>query len=303
MNRPSQSQTKNQDHLIWDLGKRHLSFGERPLVMGILNVTPDSFSDGGKHFSVENAVDAAFRMEDQGAAIIDIGGESTRPYSDPVDSEEEMRRVLPVIEAITSRLTIPISIDTSKADVAEAAVNAGAEIINDVTGLEGDPRMLSVASECKVGVCVMHMKGTPQTMQNQPQYKNVVQEIHEYLLARLKHCVTNGIKPERVCLDPGIGFGKTHEHNIELVRNANRFLETGRPILVGHSRKGFIGNLLGDKEADRTAATLGVSLALASKGVHLLRVHDVGWTVDAIKLFKTSISGVNNLASEKPQQA
>jgi dihydropteroate synthase len=254
--------------------------------MGILNVTPDSFSDGGKHLSPQTAVDAALRMEDEGVDIVDIGGESTRPYSDAVAVEEELRRVMPVIEALAGRLTIPISIDTSKAKVADAAVGAGAEIINDVTGLEGDPDMPRVVTAHAVGLCVMHMQGTPQTMQDNPRYDNVVEEIHAYLTARLQFCLDLGLPRERICLDPGIGFGKTHQHNLELIRGIRRFQEIGCPLLVGHSRKGFIGQVLGDKEADRTAATLGVSLALAAAGVDVLRVHDVRPTVDAIRLFE-----------------
>lgn len=262
-----------------------------PLVMGILNVTPDSFSDGGQHFESADAISAALKMEDEGAAIIDIGGESTRPYSNPVSEEEELRRVVPVIEVLSQRVAVPISIDTSKARVAEEAVAAGAEIINDVTGLEGDPRMPEVVTKHEVGVCVMHMQGSPQNMQDNPSYEDVVQEIHHYLLARLEACLELGIPKDRVCLDPGIGFGKTHQHNIELIRNADHFLSTGTPILVGHSRKGFIGSLLGDKEADRTAATLGVSLALASRGIHILRVHDVRQTFEALKLYCHCMSG------------
>lgn len=277
--------------LHWDIGKRKLSMTAGPLVMGILNVTPDSFSDGGQHFESADAISAALKMEDEGAAIIDIGGESTRPYSNPVSEEEELRRVVPVIEVLSQRVAVPISIDTSKARVAEEAVAAGAEIINDVTGLEGDPRMPEVVTKHEVGVCVMHMQGSPQNMQDNPSYEDVVQEIHHYLLARLEACLELGIPKDRVCLDPGIGFGKTHQHNIELIRNADHFLSTGTPILVGHSRKGFIGSLLGDKEADRTAATLGVSLALASRGIHILRVHDVRQTFEALKLYCHCMSG------------
>lgn len=285
---PSRDEIRPQDQepRSWDLGRRKLLLAERPRVMGILNVTPDSFSDGGKHLAAARAVDAALRMEEDGADIIDIGGESTRPYSDAVAVEEELRRVMPVIEALASRLTIPISIDTSKAAVAMAAVDAGAEIINDVTGLEGDPQMPNVAVSRSVGVCVMHMQGTPQTMQDNPSYENVVEEIHDYLVARLAFCLNLGIAKQRVCLDPGIGFGKTHEHNLQLVRGIGRFREIGCPLLVGHSRKGFIGQVLGDKAADRTAATLGVSMALAAAGVDILRVHDVRFTVDALKLFE-----------------
>ena len=274
-------------NLQWDIGRRSLDLGGRPHVMGILNVTPDSFSDGGQHFNPSDAISAALRMEDDGASIIDIGGESTRPYSEPVSESEELKRVLPVIEGLSDRVQIPISIDTSKANVARAAVAAGAEIINDVTGLEGDPEMPSVVNQVGVGVCVMHMQGTPQTMQDNPSYNDVVEEIHDYLTARLNACLQLGIPKKRICLDPGIGFGKSHAHNLQLVQNADFFLQSGVPILVGHSRKGFIGSLLGDKDADRQAATLGVSLALASRGVHILRVHDVRETVDALKLYCT----------------
>ncbi|MEM0925127.1 MAG: dihydropteroate synthase [Planctomycetota bacterium] len=270
----------------WNLGRRTLSFHDRPLVMGIVNVTPDSFSDGGKHRNCVDAIDAALRMEDDGAAIIDIGGESTRPYSDPVAAEEERERVIPVMEGLQSRLSIPISVDTSKAIVADAAVQAGAEIINDVTGLEGDPEMPSIAVCHGVGVCVMHMRGTPQTMQDDPKYADVVAEIESYLRERLQSCLNAGIRRDRICLDPGIGFGKTHEHNLELLRHTSRFTSMPSPILIGHSRKGFIGKLIGDKLADRTAGTLGVSLAAAAAGADVLRVHDVRETVDALKLFR-----------------
>jgi dihydropteroate synthase len=271
---------------LWDLGRRQLDLSRRPLIMGILNVTPDSFSDGGRHFDPQTAADAALKMEADGADIIDVGGESTRPYSRAVPVDEELRRVIPVLEKLRPRVKVPISIDTSKAAVAAAAIDAGAEIINDVTGLEGDPDMAALAVQRGVGVCVMHMRGTPQTMQDNPRYQDVVAEIHDYLVARLQFCLNLGIQQQRICLDPGIGFGKTHEHNVTLVREVDRFLDIGCPLLVGHSRKGFIGHLLGDKQADRMAATLGVSLALAASGVDVLRVHDVRETVDAVKLFK-----------------
>lgn len=269
----------------WKIGRRTLTFQSRPLVMGILNVTPDSFSDGGKHFSTQAAINMALQMQTDGADIIDIGGESTRPYSDPVGTEEELRRVIPVIEALAPRLNVPISIDTSKAAVAQAAIDAGAEIINDVTGLEGDPEMLPVAVGSTAGVCVMHMQGTPQTMQDNPSYRNVVEDIYEYLRKRFEFCIDAGIAPERICLDPGIGFGKSHEHNLELLRHTERFCQLDAPILIGHSRKGFIGKVLGDKAADRTAGTLGVSLAVAAAGADIVRVHDVRPTVEALKLF------------------
>nr|WP_145392147.1 dihydropteroate synthase [Stieleria neptunia] len=254
--------------------------------MGILNVTPDSFSDGGRHDDPRAAIELALQMQADGADIIDIGGESTRPYSDPVTANEELARVLPVIAGLAGRLSIPISIDTSKAAVAKAAIDAGAEIINDVTGLEGDAAMPALAADAQVGVCVMHMKGTPQTMQDDPTYDDVVEEIYQYLQQRMEFCLGAGLRRERVCLDPGIGFGKTHEHNLRLLQRTARFCELDAPILIGHSRKGFIGKLLGDKTADRTAATLGVSLAVAAAGADIIRVHDVKPTVDALTLFR-----------------
>jgi dihydropteroate synthase len=259
--------------------------GKGPLVMGILNVTPDSFSDGGRHFSIEAAVDAAIRMADDGADIIDIGGESTRPYSTPVSADEERRRVVPVIEKLAGRVWVPISIDTSKAAVAEAAIAAGAEIINDVTGLEGDPGMIEVAARSGAGVCVMHMRGTPQTMQDDPHYEDVVAQIESYLRQRLRWCLDHGIALERVCLDPGIGFGKTHAHNLELLRATRRFVDIGRPVLVGHSRKGFIGKVLGDPDAGRDNGSVGVSLAVAAAGADIVRVHSVKPNVEALRLF------------------
>ncbi|MGB0595673.1 MAG: dihydropteroate synthase [Rubripirellula sp.] len=256
--------------------------------MGILNVTPDSFSDGGKHDSPKVAIEAALQMERDGADLIDIGGESTRPYSDPVGVAEELERVMPVIEELVGVLSIPISIDTSKAAVAAAAVNAGAEIINDVTGMEGDPEMVSVALNGGVGVCLMHMRGTPKSMQDNPTYDDVVAEVRDYLIRRRNFCIAAGITASRICLDPGIGFGKTHEHNLRLLREIQQFTDIGSPLLVGHSRKGMIGQLLGDKTRDRMAGTLGVSLAMAAAGVHVLRVHDVQVTVDALRLFEAS---------------
>jgi dihydropteroate synthase len=253
--------------------------------MGILNVTPDSFSDGGTHFSTAAAVESALRMQAEGADILDIGGESTRPYSQPVTAENELRRVIPVIEGLAGRLQIPISIDTSKAAVAEAAIDAGAEIINDVTGLEGDPAMPELAVRHGVGVCVMHMQGTPQTMQDNPTYGDVVEEIIDYLERRREFCLARGIAHDRICLDPGIGFGKTHEHNLELLRHTARFCQLDCPILIGHSRKGFIGKVLGDKTADRDAGTLGVTLAVAAAGADLVRVHNVRLTTEALRLF------------------
>lgn len=253
--------------------------------MGIVNVTPDSFSDGGKFYTPSQAVEHALRLEDAGADILDIGGESTRPYSEAVAIDEELRRIVPVLESLVPRVQIPISIDTSKGKVAQAAIDLGAEIINDVTGFEGDPEMACVAATSGAGVCAMHMQGTPQTMQDNPVYENVVDDILGYLRERDARLIAAGIAPERICLDPGIGFGKTHQHNLQLLESAAVFLQLGRPILIGHSRKGFVGKLIGDSTSDRTAGNVGISLALALKRIQVLRIHDVQATRQALNCF------------------
>ncbi len=269
----------------WQLRTQKLQFGELPCLMAIVNVTPDSFSDGGRFFSAQAAVDQALRLEDEGAGILDIGGESTRPYSEPVSEDDELKRVLPVLEKLQGRVKVPISIDTSKAKVADAALANGAEIINDVTGLEGDPAMIDVAKKWNAGICAMHMQGTPQTMQDAPQYEDVVHDILAYLEQRDRALIAAGIEPERICLDPGIGFGKTHQHNLQLLQSCEVFHKLGRPILIGHSRKGFIAHIIGNKERDRLYGTIGVSLAMARKRMHVLRVHDIRPAREALQLF------------------
>ena len=270
----------------WQLRTKRLTFGPQPLLMGIVNVTPDSFSDGGQFFGHQAAIEQGLKLLDEGAAILDIGGESTRPYSTPVATQEELSRVIPVVEGIhRARPDAILSIDTSKAAVAQAALDAGAEIINDVTGLTGDREMIEVAEVSQAGICAMHMQGTPQTMQDNPTYTDIVAEIHDYLRHRRDALLAAGIDRERICLDPGIGFGKTHEHNVTLMANCHRFHDLGQPLLVGHSRKGFIGRLLGDKEAPRLFGTLGSALALASQGVQVIRVHDVRPLREALTLF------------------
>lgn len=243
--------------------------------MGIVNVTPDSFSDGGKFYAQDAAVDHALKLVAEGADILDFGGESTRPYSAAVDIAEERNRVLPVIERVAAQTTTPLSIDTTKSAVARAAIDAGAEIINDISGLEADPAMLPLAVESGAAICAMHMQGTPQTMQDNPHYGDVVADILEYLQNRLEVFIQAGVEREKICLDPGIGFGKTHQHNLTLAANCEPFLATGRPILVGLSRKGFIGKVLQDKETERTFGTIGAALAVARQKVQILRVHDV----------------------------
>ncbi|QDV76776.1 dihydropteroate synthase [Botrimarina mediterranea] len=256
-----------------------------PVVMGVVNVTPDSFSDGGRFFDADHAVEHALQLAAEGAAILDIGGESTRPGAESVSVDEELRRVVPVIERVAAQSDVAISIDTSKAVVARDSLAAGATLINDITGLAGDAEMLDVvaASDCRV--CVMHMRGTPRTMQDNPQYDDVVGEVMGYLAERRNALEVAGVSRDRILLDPGIGFGKNGAHNLELLRRIGEFHELGCPLLVGHSRKRFLGEVLGDPTADRTAATLGVSLWLTSQGVQVIRVHDVRLTVEALKAF------------------
>ncbi len=257
--------------------------------MGIVNVTPDSFSDGGQFLDTDRAIEHALQLVRDGADLLDIGGESTRPYSTPVSVDEELRRVLPVVTQVCRRAAVPVSIDTSKSAVARACLDAGAEIINDVTGLTGDPRMIDVARSTGAGVCVMHMQGTPLTMQDNPAYDDVVTEIRDYLRSRAEALTVAGIERQRLCLDPGIGFGKTHQHNLTLMANCWRFHELGCPLLVGHSRKGFIAKLLGDnKDADRTAGTIGAACSLAHQGIQIIRVHDVRAVREAIHLFEAT---------------
>jgi dihydropteroate synthase len=271
----------------WRLRTRTLEFGRRPLVMGIVNVTPDSFSDGGQFFDPATAVPHALRLIDEGADILDIGGESTRPYAAAVPLEEELRRVVPVIESVhRQRPDAILSIDTSKAAVAGEAMRRGAEIINDITGLAGDGEMTELAASSGAGVVVMHMQGTPQTMQDEPRYEDVVGEVHEFLRERRDALLEAGIDRQRICLDPGIGFGKTNTHNITLLANCRRFHDLGCPLLVGHSRKAFIGKLIGDKTADRTAGTIGGALALTAQGVQIIRVHDVAAVRQALIVFE-----------------
>ena len=253
--------------------------------MGIVNVTPDSFSDGGHYFDEREAVAHALGLVGNGAHIIDIGGESTRPGAASVSLQEELDRVMPVVEDVCRQTDTPVSIDTSKAAVAEAAVRAGAEIINDVTGLEADADMVDVAVRLQAGVCVMHMLGTPQTMQQNPSYDDVVDEIYTYLQDRKSTLRTARIGADRICLDPGIGFGKKTEHNLRLIRECARFHKLGCPLVVGHSRKGFIGRVLDDDACDRTPGTIGVAISLAQKGVQILRVHDVAAVRQALVLY------------------
>src|SRR4051794_40818592 len=249
--------------------------------MGVLNVTPDSFSDGGVHLRVAPAVTSAWGMLEAGAAIVDVGGESTRPGSGGVDAEEELRRVEPVLADLAGA---PVSIDTSKAAVARRALELGAELVNDVTALRGDPELAGVIADADAYLCLMHMQGEPRTMQTAPTYDDVASEVAAFLEERLRFAVDAGIAEGRICLDPGIGFGKTTEHNLELVRRLDVLLALGRPVLIGFSRKSSLGRILGDPEA-RTgslAASLGAAVAAYERGATILRVHDVREHVEAL---------------------
>jgi len=272
----------------WQLRCRTLAAGRIPLLMGVVNVTPDSFSDGGKFFEAAAALEHGLRLAEEGADLLDVGGQSTRPGSDPVDTDEELRRVVPVVAELCRRTSLPVSIDTDKSAVAREALAAGAEVINDVTALCGDLAMIPLAVESSCGVCAMHMRGTPRTMQQEPVYEDVVEDVFAYLLARRDALIAAGVKQSRIALDPGIGFGKTTQHNLTLLRRAARFHDLGCPLLVGHSRKRFIGEVLADDKADRTAGTVGVSLALARKGVQVLRIHNVAAVRQALVLFEAS---------------
>jgi dihydropteroate synthase len=254
----------------------------RPSVMGVVNVTPDSFSDGGVHLRPESAVTAARRMVEDGAAIVDVGGESTRPGSEGVTLDEELRRVIPVLEAVGD---LPVSIDTAKAEVASRAIELGAELVNDVTALRGDPELVGVVADTGVYLCLMHMLGEPRTMQDDPRYDDVVDEVKAFLEERLAFAVDAGIPEERVCLDPGIGFGKTVEHNFELVRRLGELTELGRPIVIGFSRKSSLGKILGDPDAKTgpLSASIAAAVAAYERGATILRVHDVREHVEALK--------------------
>jgi dihydropteroate synthase len=250
--------------------------------MGVVNVTPDSFSDGGVNLDPDHAAASARRMVGEGAAIVDVGGESTRPGSEAVGLEEELRRVVPVLVQLAGE--VPFSIDTSKARVAGRAVELGAELVNDVTALRAEPDLAGVVAETGAYLCLMHMLGEPRTMQRNPRYEDVVSEVAAFLEERLAFAVEAGVPEERICLDPGIGFGKTVEHNFELIRRLDELTALGRPVVVGFSRKSSLGKLLGDPEAvtGTTAASVGAAVAAYERGATILRVHDVREHVEAL---------------------
>ena len=255
----------------------------QPQVMGILNVTPDSFSDGSKHADVKQALEHALRMIDEGARFIDIGGESTRPGAPEVSLQEELDRTIPVIEAVAKKAQCVISIDTSKAEVMREAVKAGAGLINDVRALQ-EPGALIAASETGVPVCLMHMQGQPRTMQNHPTYQDVVEDVTQFLLERAEVCEKAGIAKEQILFDPGYGFGKSLEHNYALVKHLPKLMDLGYPVLVGMSRKSMIGNLLNRKVDERLAGSISLATIVAQMGAQIIRVHDVKETADAVNI-------------------
>ncbi|HWL10872.1 MAG TPA: dihydropteroate synthase [Planctomicrobium sp.] len=271
----------------WSFSGTHWQLGGFPKLMGIVNVTPDSFSDGGRWTSVSAAVEHALELVEQGADVLDIGGESTRPGADSVDELEELRRVVPVIEQLAGRTTVPISIDTMKSAVAREALAAGSVIVNDVSGLTSDAGMVDVCAGSDCGVILMHMQGTPKTMQLNPRYEDAVVEIGSYLNDRVESLVAVGLDRQRLMIDPGVGFGKTAQHNLELLSHIAELRQSGRPVLIGHSRKGFLKKLVGREVDERLAGTIGVSIALAEQHVDMLRVHDVAAVKDSLMAWKT----------------
>lgn len=257
---------------------------DRPLLMGIVNVTPDSFFDGGQFCDPHRAVAHALRLVEEGADLLDIGAESTRPGALPVDVQEERRRLVPVVAAVAKAVSVPISVDTSKSEVARAAIDAGAIMVNDVTALRGDSAMVDVVAQAGAGLVLMHMQGTPDTMQHAPRYDDVVGEVAQFLAERIRFAIDHGVAKDRIVVDPGIGFGKTLGHNLDLLANLRVFTELGYPLLVGPSRKGFIGQLTDQSVEARGWGTAGVVALAVEQGANILRVHDVGPMKDVAKV-------------------
>ncbi|MEA2142296.1 MAG: dihydropteroate synthase [Solirubrobacteraceae bacterium] len=261
-----------------------------PVVMGVVNVTPDSFSDGGEWLDPAAAIAHGHALVAQGAAILDIGGESTRPGAEPVSEAEELRRVVPVLEGLADA-GARLSIDTSKAAVAAAAIDAGATLVNDVTALRGDPRMAALIAQRGCDVCLMHMLGEPRTMQRNPRYDDVVTDVRSFLEQRLEHAVAQGIARERVWLDPGIGFGKTIDHNLELLARLDEIVALGRPVVVGTSRKSFLGTITGREPGERVAGTIATNVLALARGASVFRVHDVAEARDALLVAAATLRG------------
>ena len=270
---------------IWKIGERVFDVSRHGLIMGVLNVTPDSFSDGGEFLTAGKATERGLQMAAEGAHIIDVGGESTHPGSQPVTADEELRRVIPVIENLRRKLDVLISIDTSKADVARAAIQAGASIVNDVTGGQGDEQMLPLVAETKSAFIIMHMQGTPRTMQIQPRYTDAVAEISEFFRQQYALAIGLNIDPMAIAFDPGVGFGKTLEHNLELLAQLERLRAHDRPLVIGVSRKSFLGKLIGSPEvSDRLVPGLALGALLRARGADVFRVHDVKENVYALRV-------------------
>jgi len=252
--------------------------------MGVVNVTPDSFSDGGRYLDAGDALAQGLALVREGAAILDIGGESTRPGSDPVPTDEELRRVLPVVEALAARVGVPISVDTAKAEVARRALDAGAALVNDVSALRADPEMVEVVAELGAPVCLMHMQGAPKTMQEDPHYDDVVDDVLQFLEERMAFALARGVAEDQLLLDPGVGFGKTVEHNLTLLRHLDRFVALGRPVVLGTSRKRFLGAILGSEPGDRVIGTVATTVIGLLAGAHVFRVHDVKPNFEALRV-------------------
>ncbi len=270
--------------VLWKIAGETLDLTERALIMGVLNVTPDSFSDGGNFADTDSAVSHGLQMVSDGAGIIDVGGESTRPGADAVCEAEELQRAIPVVARLRAGCDALISIDTTKATVAGAALNAGATIINDITGGRGDERMLRLAAERGCGFIIMHMQGRPRTMQNAPRYDHVVREVTEFFRQQYARALQCGLEPMAIAFDPGIGFGKTLEHNLELLRNLPQLRIADRPLVVGVSRKSFLGKMISSPEMSRrTASTVAFTALLRERGANVLRVHDVEENADALR--------------------
>jgi len=270
---------------LWKIGDRILDLSRQGMIMGVLNVTPDSFSDGGNFFDAETAVEHGLRMAAEGAHIIDVGGESTRPGAEAVTTEEELRRVIPVIEQLRRKSEVIISVDTSKAEVARAALQAGAWIVNDVTGGRGDDEMMPLVAETKSGFIIVHMQGTPQTMQIAPRYTNVISEIFDFFRQQYARTIVYSIDPMAIAFDPGIGFGKTLEHNLELLAQLERLRACDRPIVIGVSRKSFLSKLINSAQvSDRLAPAVALTSLLRARGADVLRVHDVKENVNALRV-------------------
>jgi dihydropteroate synthase len=263
-----------------------------PAIMGIVNVTPDSFSDGGRFFAADDALEQALALVREGAAIVDIGGESTRPGSELVSADEELRRVLPVVEALAGRVGVPISVDTMKADVARRAIAAGATVVNDVSALRFDDEMVDVVAETGCPICLMHMQGMPKTMQDDPRYDDVVGEVLDFLEDRMAFALARGVREEQIVVDPGIGFGKTVAHNLALLDGLSRFTSLGRPVLLGASRKRFLGAVLGAEPSGRAIGTVATTVMGYLAGAHIFRVHDVKPNFEALRVALAVREGV-----------